>query len=176
MIRTLCLSMAALAVLSAGAASAHRARSAVRQAPAAAAAQPAAPSVPAQTAAPQPPIGYAQAVILIRAALTSVEQANEASDYNVMYALGSKGFQRANPPARLAQTFAPLKAYNLNGVLALEPQFTQQPVLTADGMMAMAGYFTNGAYRINFQLAYTPEDKHWKLFGISAGVQPIAAH
>lgn len=136
------------------------------------AAAPALARTPAAPPAAQPPIGYPQALILIRSALAGVEQANEAGDYNVLYATGAKGFQHTNPPARLAQIFSPLRPYNLNSVLVLEPQFTQQPTLTANGMMSMAGYFTSGGYHINFQLIYAPEDKRWKLFGVSVGVEP----
>ena len=122
--------------------------------------------------ATQPPVGYPQALILIRSSLAALEQADETGDYDVLYALSADGFKKSNPVTRLRQTFAPLKAYNLNSVLVLEPQFTQVPALTQNGMMTMSGFFVSGAYHINFQLLYIPEDKHWKLFGVSAGVVP----
>lgn len=126
-------------------------------------------------AAPTPVVPFPQAMILIRSSLSALQQANETGDYNVLYGLGAKGFQDANPPQKLGQTFAALRPYNINSVLVLEPQFTQLPVLDKDGLLVMAGYFTNEGYRINFQLAYQAEGDHWKLFGISAGVQQVPA-
>ncbi len=129
----------------------------------------------APPAAVTPVLPFPQAMILIRSSLSALQQADETGDYNVLYALGAKGFQQANPPQKLGQTFAALRAYNINSVLVLEPQFTQVPVLDKDGLLVMAGYFVSEGYHINFQLAYQAEGDHWKLFGISAGLQPAPA-
>jgi hypothetical protein len=122
-------------------------------------------------AQPQPALAFPQALILIRSDLIALEQANETGIYATLAALGTQRFQADNPPAKLAQTFAPLRNYNLNSVLVLEPKFTQLPQLRADHSMAMAGFFTSDGYRITFQLAYAAENGRWRLAAINVGIQ-----
>ena len=128
------------------------------------------------TPAAQPAMAFGQALILIRAALIAVQQGNESGSFVTMRGLTSTAFQTANPADRLAQTFAPLRTFNLNGVLALEPQFTQLPVVRPDGSLAMAGYFmTTDGYRITFTLAYVVEAARWRLGAINIAVQNTRA-
>jgi len=130
-----------------------------------------APTAPVTAPAPAgPPIGYPQALILIRTSLAAVEQANETSDYDVLFRLGARGFQSANPPARLAQLFAPLRAYNLNAAMVLEPKFIEAPHLLPDQKLAMKGVFDVQGKHILFNLIFTPEDGHWRLFGVAVQV------
>ncbi|MDH7975258.1 hypothetical protein QH494_23990 [Sphingomonas sp. AR_OL41] len=134
------------------------------------AARPSAPTAPAQAAA-QPALPFPQALILIRASLTALEQANETGIYATLGALGTQRFQADNPPQKLAMTFAPLRDYNISSVLVLEPKFTQLPQLRPDSSMAMAGFFVSDGYRINFQLAYAAEKGRWRLAAINVGIQ-----
>ena len=113
----------------------------------------------------------AQVLMLVRSSLTALQQANQTGNYDVLYALGSSEFQKANTPQKLNDAFAALKPYNLISVEVLEPQFTQGPGLDKDGRLFMAGYFVNDGYRITFQLMFTKEDNRWKMLGISAGLQ-----
>jgi hypothetical protein len=131
-----------------------------------------APPPTAPAAAPAlvgPPIGYPQALILIRTNLAAVQQANETSDYDVLFRLGARGFQSANPPARLAQIFGPLRPYNLNAAMVLEPKFIEAPHLLADQKLAMKGVFDVQGKQIEFGMIFTAEEGRWRLFGI--GVQ-----
>jgi hypothetical protein len=119
----------------------------------------------------QPALPFPQALILIRSDLVALQQANETGIYATLSALGTQRFQADNPPAKLAQTFAPLRNYNLNSVLVLEPKFTQLPQLRPDHSMAMAGFFASDGYRITFQLAYAAENGRWRLAAINVGIQ-----
>jgi len=131
-----------------------------------------APAAPAATPAPAgAPIGYPQALILIRTSLAAVEQANETGDYDVLFKLGARGFQAANPPARLAQIFAPVRGYNLNAAMVLEPRFIEAPHLLADKKLAMKGVFDVQDKHIEFSLIFTPEAGHWRLFGVGVQVR-----
>ena len=121
----------------------------------------------------QPALPYADAVILIRAHLTALQQAGETGDYNVLYGIGSSGFQAQNPPERLTENFAAIRPYNLASVLTTEPKFTEVPHLVSSGAMRMAGYFDHGGYRIGFQMVFTPEAGRWKLLALGAGVNPV---
>lgn len=130
-----------------------------------------APARTAPAAQQQPALPFPQALILIRSDLVALQQANETGIYATLAALGTQRFQAENPPAKLAQTFAPLRNYNLNSVLVLEPKFTQLPQLRPDHSMAMAGFFTSDGYRITFQLAYAPENGRWRVAAINVGIQ-----
>ena len=132
---------------------------------------------PATTAQPaaQPPaqqavIGYPQALILIRSALAAVQQANETGDYDVLYRLGSINFQASNPPARLAQIFAPTRSFNLNAVLVVEPKFTTLPHIAGKNQLAMEGYFPVDGRKVRFMLIYEPEGERWRMLGIGVDV------
>ncbi len=130
-----------------------------------------APTAPATAPAPAgPPIGYPQALILIRSNLAAVQQANETGDYDVLFRLGARGFQAANPPARLAQIFAPVRAYNLNAAMVLEPKFIDAPHLLADRKLAMKGVFDVQGKHIQFGMIFTAEEGRWRLFGIAVQV------
>lgn len=131
-----------------------------------------APAAPAAAPAPAgPPIGYPQALILIRTSLAAVQQANETGDYDVLFRLGARGFQAANPPARLAQLFGPLRADNLNAAMVLEPRFIDVPHLLPDKKLAMRGVFDVQGKHIEFGLIFTAEDGRWRLFGIAVQVR-----
>ena len=143
----------------------------------------AAPPAVAQTAAParsQPapprpaPIDRNGVLILIRATLIAVQQANQTGNYGVLYGLSAPGFQSLNQPARLAEIFAGLRAQNfdLSGVAVLEPQLTVLPEADANGVMRLAGYFPSVPLQVNFDLQFAPVEGRWRLLGISVNVGP----
>lgn len=145
----------------------------VAMAPPALASQPhAPPDKTAQSAAPAPApaLPYGDALILVRSALIALQQAADTDDYDVLQRLGSASFQQANPPTRLREMFAPLRAYNLASVLVLDPRFTELPHLTPQHMLAMAGAFDIQGKSLRFTLIYQPEGGRWRLFGIGATV------
>lgn len=123
----------------------------------------------------QAAIPYADAVILIRSSLMALHQAGETGDYAVLSALGSEAFRAQNPPERLSQDFAGIRSYNIAVIEVTEPRFTEVPHIDARGQMHMAGFFDHGGYRIGFQLVFTPEGGRWRLLGLGAGVNRIAA-
>lgn len=117
-----------------------------------------------------PALPYGDALILVRSALIALQQAAETDDYDVLQRLGSASFQQANPPTRLREMFAPLRAYNLASVLVLDPRFAELPHLTPQHMLAMAGAFDIQGKSLRFTLIYQPEGGRWRLFGIGASV------
>ncbi len=121
-------------------------------------------------------------LILIRSTLLALDQANKTGNYTVLRDLGSPGFQ-TNTAARLAEIFASQRKDNidLSGVVVLEPQLVLLPQIEANGMMHMAGFFPSVPTQVNFELAFAPVDRQWRLFGVSvsfgqaAPVAPPAA-
>jgi hypothetical protein len=121
-------------------------------------------------------------LILIRSTLLALDQANKTGNYTVLRDLGSPAFQ-TNTAARLAEIFASQRKDNidLSGVVVLDPQLTLLPQIEANGMMHMAGFFPSVPTQVNFELAFAPVDRQWRLFGVSvsfgqaAPVAPPAA-
>jgi hypothetical protein len=107
-------------------------------------------------------------MILIRSTLLALDQANKTGNYTVLRDLGSPGFQ-TNTAARLAEIFASQRKDNidLSGVVVLDPQLTLLPQIEANGMMHMAGFFPSVPTQVNFEMAFAPVDRQWRLFGVS---------
>jgi hypothetical protein len=114
-------------------------------------------------------------IILIRSTLLALDDANKTGNYTVLRDLGSPGFQ-ANTDARLAEIFAPQRRDNidLSGVAVLDPQLTLLPQVEANGMMRMAGFFPSMPTQVNFELAYAPVNRQWRLFGVSVSLGQAA--
>jgi hypothetical protein len=124
---------------------------------------------PAATHAPMPAqIDRNGVLILIRSTLLALDQANKTGNYTVLRDLGAPAFQ-TNSAARLAEIFATERKDNidLSGVAVLEPQLSLLPQIEANGMMHMAGFFPSVPTQVNFEMAFAPVDRQWRLFGVS---------
>jgi hypothetical protein len=117
------------------------------------------------------PIDRNGVLILIRSTLLALDHANKTGNYTVLRDLGAPGFQ-VNTDARLAEIFAAQRKDDLDlaGVAVLEPQLTLLPQIDANGMMHMAGFFPSVPKQVNFELAYAPVNRQWRLFGISVSL------
>ena len=107
-------------------------------------------------------------LILIRTTLLALDQANKTGNYTVLRDLGAPSFH-TNTAARLAEIFAAQRKDNidLSGTAVLDPQLTLLPQIEANGMMHMAGFFPSVPTQVNFEMAFAPVDRQWRLFGVS---------
>jgi hypothetical protein len=107
--------------------------------------------------------------------LLALDHANKTGNYTVLRDLGSPPFQ-TNSAARLAEIFAPQRkdGIDLAGVAVLEPQLTLLPQIEANGIMHMSGFFPSVPTQVNFELAYAPVDRQWRLFGVSVSLGQAA--
>jgi hypothetical protein len=114
-------------------------------------------------------------LILVRASLLALDQANKTGNYTVLRDLGAPGFQ-VNTAAKLSEIFAQLRRDNLDlsGAAVTEPQITVAPEVTANGLLHMKGFFPGTGAQINFELLYAPVDGQWRLFGVSVGLGQAA--
>lgn len=110
-------------------------------------------------------------LILVKAAMLALDQANKTGNYTVLRDLGSPNFQ-ANTAARLAEIFAPQRAQviDLSGVIVLEPQLTLLPQIEPTGMLHMAGFFPSVPTQVNFEMLWEPVNREWRLFGLSVNL------
>jgi hypothetical protein len=134
------------------------------------------PVVAAATPAPQAQIQMPPPeamIIMVRASLVALSQANVTNNYTVLNQLGSRDFRQSNSPARLAELFAPFRSNNIDlaPVVFVTPQLSQQPRIE-NGRLRMIGYFPTQPMRVNFDLQFEPSDGIWKLFGIAVNLNP----
>jgi hypothetical protein len=109
-------------------------------------------------------------LILIRASLIALNQANVTGNYTVLRDLGAPSFKEANSADKLAQIFAKMRERKLDLALILlvQPKLYRKPVITPKGMLRIAGFFPTDREQINFDLMFQPVEGRWRLFGISA--------
>jgi hypothetical protein len=134
------------------------------------------PPIVASTPAPQAQIQMPPPeamIIMVRASLVALSQANVTNNYTVLNQLGSNGFRQNNPPARLSEAFAPFRTnkIDLAPVVFVTPQLSQQPKIE-NGKLRMVGYFPTQPMRVDFDLQFEPSEGIWKLFGIAVDLSP----
>jgi hypothetical protein len=112
-------------------------------------------------------------IIMIRASLVALSQANVTNNYSVLNALGSDNFRQANSPARLAALFAPFRTNNIDlaPVVFVTPQLSQQPKIV-DGRLRLIGFFPTQPMQVNYDIQYEPSGGTWRLFGLSVNLNP----
>ena len=110
-------------------------------------------------------------IIMIRSSLVALSQANVTNNYAVLNALGSDSFRQANPPARLAQSFAPFRSNNIDlaPIVFVTPQLSQQPQII-EGKLRLIGFFPTLPMRVDYDLQFEPSGGVWKLFAISVNL------
>ena len=111
-----------------------------------------------------------RATILVRSVISALDNANETGDYSVLSALGTREFQKTNPPETLTKTFASIRSHVLNPILILTPTYADQPIIGPQGVMQMRGHFDNGSERIRFQLQFQFESGRWRIRSFSLDI------
>ena len=108
-------------------------------------------------------------LILIRSALTALNQADLTGNYSVLRDLAAPGFQQASDPAKLAQVFADLRnrKIDLGPITVVPPKLTQPAFITDQGLLRITGFFPTKPEQVNFDLLFQQVNGQWRLFGIS---------
>jgi hypothetical protein len=111
----------------------------------------------------------AKLLTLIYSALIALNQANSSGNYSVLRDISAPGFQSANNPAQLAQSFANLRGRNLDlsPILLVQPKLVRTPGITANGMLRVSGFFPTRPEQVNFDLLFQAVQGQWRLFGIA---------
>jgi hypothetical protein len=106
---------------------------------------------------------------LIFSTLIALNQANATGNYSVLRDMGAPGFQTANSAARIAEAFANLRQRNLDlsPILLFQPKLLRKPVLDAQGMLRVTGFFATQPERVNFDLIFELVGGQWRLFGMA---------
>ena len=109
------------------------------------------------------------AVILVRDAITALNQANLTGNYTVLRDYASPNFASVNDPAKLAAIFARIRTQQLNlaPTLILAPQFTRAEMTDNGRKLRLSGFFPSRPKQVDFDLVFEPIEDRWRLFGIS---------
>ncbi len=115
------------------------------------------------------PVSSNQALYLARSTLLTLNDANHSGNYTVLHDLAAPDFQARNSAADLAQSFADLRRRNFDLFAAalLDPQFSAEPSLDANGKMRLTGFLPTRPLQINFDLTFQSVGGQWRLFAIS---------
>lgn len=124
-----------------------------------------------------PPLSVSgpQISALIRNTVIAINQANLTGNYTVLRDLGSAGFSYGRSAATLADIFRPLREnkIDLADTVLQDPLMSEQPRLSAQGMLQLKGWFPRGRENVTFDLTYRYEDNTWRIMSVAMGVQPV---
>ena len=130
---------------------------------------------PSFAQAPKP--DAALAIILIRDALSALNQANWTGNYTVLRDYASPNFARANSPVSLGEIFRPIRSekLNLSPVLFLTPKITKAELNEKGRKFVLNGFFDSKPKQIHFNLIFEPVENRWRLFGLGVKVVDAVA-
>jgi hypothetical protein len=111
-------------------------------------------------------------LILIRATLIALYQANVTGNYTVLRDMAAPGFKQANSTEALAKIFANQRHVDFAPILVIQPKLFRKAEITSAGMLRITGFFPTDPERITFDLLFQPVQGRWQLFGISVNTVP----
>jgi hypothetical protein len=120
------------------------------------------------------PLNSRQAIYLVRSTLMTLNDANRSGNYSLLRDLAGPDFQARNSATDLAQDFADLRRrkFDLFATALLDPQFTEDPILDANGCLQPVGHFSTSPLRIRFAMNFQPADEEWRLLSLSLATPP----
>ena len=113
-------------------------------------------------------------LLMIRNAVIALNQANLTGNYSVLRDLGTPNFQMSNNSARLAESFATLRARKLDisPVMFFNPKFAAPPSMQDGQVLRVTGFFPTTPEQVNFDLAFQLSGEQWMLAAIAVNVTP----
>jgi len=129
-------------------------------------------AAPSGIQVPQPEVLLA----LIRSAMIGLDHANRTGNYSVLRELGGPVLQQ-HSSAQLSDAFASLRASRIDLLPAaiIRPQLTEEPTISPQGLLQLAGFFPTQPNRIQFRIVYQPVNGQWKLAGMNVGLSAAPA-
>ena len=129
---------------------------------------------PVAAAAPKPNLPVPPRdiqILMVRTALIALDQANKTNNYAVLHALGAPVLQ-AQSPEQMSQTFAGLRAQNLDlaPTVVVNPDFVPAPAVSPQGILTLTGVFKTMPLGVKFNVAMQPVAGFWRLAGLSVGL------
>jgi hypothetical protein len=107
-------------------------------------------------------------LILIRASLIALHQANVTNNYSVLRDIAAPSFKERNTVEQLAKIFTKLRERNLDlaQTLVVTPKLYRKSEITPKGMLRITGFFPVEPERINFDFVFQPVQGRWRLLAL----------
>src|SRR5690242_3859423 len=111
--------------------------------------------------------------MLIRTTLVALQQANVTGNYTVLRDLGATSFRTINNPVRLGNIYGKLResGLDLSPVVLLDPLLTKAPLIDANQVLIIEGFFPTLPLNIIFKMGFRFEFGEWRLLSLSVGAQ-----
>lgn len=115
-------------------------------------------------------------LLLVRTTTIAIDQANKTGNYSVLRSMGGPGLQ-AYSVAQLAKIFTALRSnkIDLAPAAVATPELIEQPVISSEGLLTVAGSFPTRPMQIQFRFVYQADHGYWKPFGVSVSMTPPEA-
>jgi hypothetical protein len=115
--------------------------------------------------------------MLIRTTLVSLHQANITGNYTVLRDLGSNSFRTINNPVRLGNIYGKLResGIDLSPVVLLDPLLTKAPLIDANQVLIIEGFFPTEPLWVTFKMGFRFEFGGWRLLSLSVGAKEASA-
>lgn len=115
--------------------------------------------------------------MLIRTTLVALQQANVTGNYTVLRDLGATSFRTINNPVRLGNIYGKLResGLDLSPVVLLDPLLTKAPLIDANQVLIIEGFFPTEPFNVIFKMGFRFEFGNWRLLSLSVGAQEAVA-
>lgn len=116
-----------------------------------------------------------EAAEIVKATTKDFAVAVNAKDLGSFHATASDAFREQVPLEKLNESFSAFLTQDIDLTVLqnYEPMFTSEPALSADGVLAVEGYFPTTPSRAWFSYTYVYRGVGWKLLGIDFNVRPV---
>ena len=114
---------------------------------------------------------------LIRTTVVAVNQANQTGNYTVLRDLGAPDFRNSNDASRLAAIFQVLREQGIDftPLLQIPPEVSEAPMIDAQGLLRLVGFFPTEPLRVNFDMSFQAEKGRWRPYTISIYLARVEA-
>lgn len=115
--------------------------------------------------------------MLIRTTLVALHQANQTGNYTVLRDLGANSFRTINNPVRLGNIYSKIReaGLDLSPAVLLDPFMTKAPLIDANQVLIIEGYFPTEPLNIIFKMGFRFEFENWRLLSLSVGAREAVA-
>ncbi len=140
-------------------------------------APPGKPAAATPSAQQETKIETIQVVTLIKSTILALQHANQTGNYSVLRDLGTPLFRERFDQGKLTAIFFNLRQrnINLNPVLFLPPNLTQQPEMKEGNVLHLVGDFPTQPLKIQYEFLFMQIDGVWRIEGMAVDAVPLQA-
>lgn len=112
--------------------------------------------------------------VLIKQAVSMLNDANLANNYTVFHARIAPAFRRQFSIELIAGAFKVFRERKIDFglIVAYKPEITEGPTIDSNGVLIMKGVFQTEPSRVHFDLSFADVEGKWLILGIHVNVKP----